>query len=97
MEKKEAKVKTTMDLAQAISYLSDIVASLKAGTVSVSNGEHAMTLVPPRTVKVELEAVQKDDRESISMEISWRKEEPMNGSTPLRISADPIMPSNPSL
>lgn len=86
MSKKEAKVKSSMELDKAVAYLEDIVASLRAGTVSIENGDGAVTLRPEKNVKVELEATQKDDRESISLRLAWKKPG-TNGEAPLRISA----------
>ncbi len=79
MKKKEAKVKSTMELAKAINYLEDIVKSLKAGTVSVINGDETLTMSPEPSVKVTLSASQKSDKESLSLKVSWRKPEVEEG------------------
>jgi amphi-Trp domain-containing protein len=73
MRKKEAKVKAAMELPKAISYLDDLVASLKAGRVTIADGVQDLSLVPEEAVKVEVKASQKADKESISLEISWRR------------------------
>jgi amphi-Trp domain-containing protein len=88
MKKKEAKIKGAMKLPQAIAYLDDIVSSLKAGHVTVTNGSESISLTPVDSVKVEFEAAKKEDRETISFRISWEKEATQNGEMKLRISAD---------
>ncbi|NOT02466.1 MAG: amphi-Trp domain-containing protein [Phycisphaerales bacterium] len=86
MSKKEAKVKSSMELGKAIAYLNDLVASLRAGTVSIENGDGVVTLHPEKNVKVALEATQKEDRESISLRIAWKKPD-AECKASLRISA----------
>jgi len=90
MSAKEAKIKATMERTQAIAYLEDVLKSLKAKKFTVANGAESLSLEPGPTVRFEFEAVQKDDKESISLRISWRKggdgaaQEP-----PLRITTEP--------
>ena len=86
MRKREAKVKAAMDLPKAISYLDDLVASLKAGTVTVANGGEGLSLTPDESVKVEVKATQKVDKESISIELSWRRESAPPSEVDFRIS-----------
>lgn len=69
----EAKFKTTMELAKAITYLEEIVSSLRAGTLAINNGARGLVLKPEPMVKVELEAEQRSERELISVTLSWRK------------------------
>lgn len=87
MSKKEAKVKAVMELPKAVSYIADIVESLKAGQVSITNGAESLTLEPPQSIKLEFAAAQKADRESISLKISWRKEEVSPEEVDLKIAA----------
>lgn len=96
MSKKEAQLKATMDLPRAIAYLEDLAKSLKAGKVCVTNCDKTVTLNPEKLVKLDLEAVQKDDRESLSLEISWRKHRETvadDGEVRLTISAVEPKPS----
>ncbi len=88
MTKNEVKVKAVMEQAKAVSYLSDIVQSLQAGKVVVANGPQSVELTPADAVKVELAAVQKVDRDSISLKISWRKEVSEYEPVDLTISAN---------
>jgi len=92
MRKKEAKVKAAMELAKAITYLDDLVASLKAGKIAVGDGETSLSLAPEEAVKVEVKATQKVDKESISIELSWRKPEPLTEDPGLQIRSDEPAP-----
>ncbi|MCO6438653.1 MAG: amphi-Trp domain-containing protein [Phycisphaerae bacterium] len=95
--KSEAKMKANLDLPKAIGYLEDVVKSLKAGRVCITNCEKSLTLTPEAMVRLELEASQKDDRESISLRIAWRKqEEEETTQGDLHISPDDT-PTNTSL
>jgi amphi-Trp domain-containing protein len=103
MHKKEAKVKAAMELSKAISYLDDLVASLKAGRVTVANGEQDLSLTPDEAVKLEVKATQKTDKESIAIKLSWRSPVALPSDVDLRISPGepapegaPSSPSRPS-
>ncbi len=91
MRKREAKVKSTMELPKAISYLDDLVASLKAGRVTIADGVQDLSLVPEEAVKVEVKASQKAEKESISIELSWRRPVATPSDVNLKIS-----PSEPA-
>lgn len=73
--KSEAKMKANIELPKAIGYLEDVVKSLKAGRICITNCEKSLTLTPENVVKLELEATQKGDKEELSVRIAWRKEE----------------------
>ncbi len=72
MSKKEVSLKRTMETKQAISYLEDIVSSMKAGTVCVQRGDEFVTLKPSAPIDMDIEAEQKKDKESLVIELSWR-------------------------
>jgi len=88
MDNTEIRVKSEVDLDRAISYLQDIVSSLKQGRICVQRAEEALTLNPPSAVSVQVKASKKKDRESISLKVSWRpRAVEGDGETGLRISA----------
>lgn len=72
MSKKEVSLKRTMETKQVISYMEDIVSSMKAGTVCVQRGDEFVTLKPSAPIEMEIEAEQKKDKESLVIELSWR-------------------------
>lgn len=90
MEVHELELETTAELTQAIAYLEDIVAGLKSGRICVQHEEDELLLSPQRTVSVALKAKQKEDKETISLKISWEMPKAMdNGHPPLRITTTP--------
>lgn len=72
MGKNVVKIDSLMELTRVISTIEDILASLKKGTLHVSLGDEAVTLVPPPVVDFEMELVEKKDKAKLSLEISWR-------------------------
>jgi amphi-Trp domain-containing protein len=95
MSKKRISLKGSTDLAQAIEYLEDIVSSLKNGTLCVQNGsDEALTLKPEKTLHLEIDASQRADKESVTIELSWRKAEAKQEALPLKISSqEPVSKS----
>lgn len=83
----ELEVETVAEYAQAVQYLETIVSRMKAGKVTVAHGEQTLTLVPSEQVKVQLKARTKEEKESISIKMSWRKEnENLPGPDTIKIS-----------
>ncbi len=70
------------------SYLQDLTESIRTGKIVIERNGQFVSLAPPDTVSVELEAKMKKDKGEISIEISWKKslEEPL--AAPLSISSD---------
>lgn len=96
MKKNETEVETTMELTRAIAYLDDIVKSMKAGKVTVHNGDHAITLTPKGAVKAEIKASQKPGKESISVKLAWRTDPVVDEDPSLQIGGDaPKTPATP--
>ncbi len=88
LEFSEVEVESEMDLAQAVSYLEEIVAGLKSGRLSIENEGEGIVLSPQRTVKVAVEAKQKKDKEAVSIKIAWHVPTPAKAPVPaLRISS----------
>jgi len=71
MGRKEATLRTTMELSEAPSHIEDITTSLKSGTLTVANGTHELSLKPSDTIKVELEFYQKSEREGVGIRLTW--------------------------
>ena len=66
------KVEGVMSLEQAVSYLEDVVNSLKSGCFVVQAGEETMSLTPQDVVDFEMALSQKKDKEKFKLEIGWR-------------------------
>ncbi len=89
MSKKAVSVEMETEIAKAADTLSQIASAMKAGTISLQKGDESVVLLPEGLVTVELEAVQKSEKEKIKIEISWKKpviEEPVTAPE-LRISS----------
>ena len=70
---KKISFKAQLDLDQAIAYLEDIAKCLKDGKLCAQQGDDFITLSPDKDVFFELESSRKKDKESINIEIRWRK------------------------
>ncbi len=94
-DKHEVSTKVIMQVKDVIAYLEDLTASLKAGQVCVQQGNEFVTLKPAEAIEVEVEAVQKKDKEKFTLEISWKNESRMVGEiNELKISAkEPVSKS----
>jgi len=68
--------------------LEDLTESIRTGKIVIERNGQFVSLTPPDTVSVELQAKMKKDKGELSIEISWKKplEEPV--SAPLIISSD---------
>lgn len=75
METNEIKVKQEVDRARAVEYLEDVVKSLKSGELCIAHGDESAVLTPADTVRVEVKAKSKSDKESITIKIAWHLEE----------------------
>lgn len=84
MGKNKVKIDGTMELTQVISYLEDLVGGLKAGSVHVQLGEETVVLRPGNIVECEIEVSQKKDKEELTLELCWKKDE--KGSDTVKIS-----------
>lgn len=73
MAKKEIEFKGTLEQKQLVTYLEDLIKSIKAGTVVVQHGAEHIALSPQDAMELEVEAKQKDDKEKLSIKLSWRK------------------------
>jgi len=71
-EKKQIEFEGTMELEKAIAYLEEMLQCIKQGMVSVECGEQRLTLKPSPVIQFELEAKQKKDKETLSVELSWK-------------------------
>jgi amphi-Trp domain-containing protein len=86
--KKRIDLKGRTDLAKAIEYLENIVASLKSGTLCVQNGsDETLTLKPEQAIDLEVNASQRADKESVSLKLSWRKTAAECETLPLKITS----------
>ncbi|MFP4167769.1 MAG: amphi-Trp domain-containing protein [Desulfonatronovibrionaceae bacterium] len=69
--KNKIQNKSSMDLKEVITYLEELTKGFKQGKIVVQQGEEFLSLLPPESVQVEVEAKQKEDKEKFSLELSW--------------------------
>ncbi len=67
----KVRVDNQMELAEAAAYLQSVIADLRAGRLNVHEGKHAVTLAPQGPVHVRVKARRKNERETISLRITW--------------------------
>ncbi|KMY66719.1 hypothetical protein AAU61_16625 [Desulfocarbo indianensis] len=69
----KVEIEGAMGLNQAISYLEDVLNSLKGGTIRVEAGTDIVVLRPSQAVDFSMSASQKKDKEKFSLKISWKQ------------------------
>lgn len=69
----KVEIEGAMDLSQAITYLEDVLASLKDGLIKVEAGNDIVVLRPAAAVDFEMSASQKKDKEKFSLKLSWKQ------------------------
>ena len=72
-KKKEIKMEGGMDTAKVVEYLTRLASSIESGTVQLEKGNEIIVLHPTDSLKFEVEAVQKKDKEKIAIEVSWKR------------------------
>ena len=83
-QKLEYSSKTT--LAGCIEHLEQLLGGLRARHVTLRNRTEAIDLRPASIVSLDMKARQKGHRESIELELAWRREEGLGHREPaLRI------------
>jgi len=68
----EVEMKASTDLEGVIGFLEDLTTSLKAGKVYVQHGSDIVTLKPNKNVQVAVRAYQREHKEKLQIELTWR-------------------------
>ena len=87
MEKNKVSFRQSMETADAVKMLQDLVKSVKAGKIVVEQGDAFVSMDPAEKVDVEIEAKQKKGKGELSIELSWREASPAEEEASLKISA----------
>ncbi|MBF0529387.1 MAG: amphi-Trp domain-containing protein [Deltaproteobacteria bacterium] len=74
MGKQEVKLKAIMNQGQLVTYLEELIANLKTGTIQVQKTDESVVLYPIDPIKVEVEAEGKKDKNKFTLELTWRQE-----------------------
>ena len=70
-KKAEVSFEGTMTLDRVLSYLEELTASIRAGSIKVEKGVEQVLLQPADVVKLEVKAKSKKDKQSFRLELSW--------------------------
>ena len=73
MKKQKFEYSEQQALDTCIRQLEGLLEGLKSGTLSLSQGEDKLWLRPGGAVDIELRAEQAGDRESLKIELAWRR------------------------
>ena len=60
-----------MTLDKVLTYLEELAASVRAGSIRVDSGGEAVVLQPADTVTLEVKAKTKKNKQSFRLELSW--------------------------
>lgn len=71
MSKKSIEIKTHLKRETVVSYLEELVKSLKAGKLVVQQEEEFVSLHPAGMMELEVSASHKKSKEKFSLELSW--------------------------
>ncbi len=69
----DLKVEGAADVAHVVAYLEQLTQALKAGTASVRQGDQQVVLGPSGVVGFSLAASDRGKRQSLTLELTWRK------------------------
>lgn len=73
MKKEKLSVKMSLPYGEAISYMEDLLNSLKSGNIVVKSDDDFVTLVPSATVEIEVKAKDKKGKQHFGFELSWKE------------------------
>jgi amphi-Trp domain-containing protein len=69
----EVNFEANLELQKVTSYLDEMVSSLKDGKVVVEKAHDYVVLEPVHQVQMELDATTREEREEITVKLSWEK------------------------
>ena len=70
-KKAEVSFEGTMTLDKVLSYLEEVTASLRAGSLRVEKGVDSVVLTPADVLTLEVKAKVKKDKQSLQLELAW--------------------------
>ena len=73
-EKNKVVVEGALELKEVVTYLENLVGTLKAGSVRIQQGLDQVTLKPTAIVDLKIEASEKEGKEKLSIKVSWSKD-----------------------
>lgn len=93
MGSNEIKVESLMERKQAVHYLGETVAALRAGRITIEHDERSLAMDLPDEIGVKISAERKRDKGEITVKLSWRNTPAPERAPDLQIrsSATPAM------
>jgi len=97
MNKKTINVKTALKQETAVSYLEELVKSIKTGKLVVQQDSDFVSLTPAKTMELEVSASQKKGKEKLTFELTWLTEIAAESDARLLISSkEPVVAPRPN-
>ena len=90
--RKDMKVEGAVELPHVVAYLEQLVQALKAGTVRVRQDDEEIVLGPRGVVGFSLSARDRGRRQTLNLELTWRKFNAPDPALDLHIDAAPAEP-----
>ena len=87
-DKNKVVVEGSLQLEEVVSYLENLVSTLKAGTIHIQQGLNSVTLRPTSIVDVKIEASQKEGKEKLSVKVAWSGDPKYGVTDGISISTD---------
>lgn len=75
-EKKSFSFQGPCDLSEVLGHLETVQQGLRAGALYFQSGHEVVGLEPEGTVRLEVGAKSKKNKQTLKIEISWKKESP---------------------
>lgn len=94
--RKDMKVEGAVELPHVVAYLEQLVQALKAGTVRVRQDDEEIVLGPRGVVGFALSARDRGRRQTLNLELTWRKFNAPDPELDLHIDAAPSEPAEPA-
>jgi amphi-Trp domain-containing protein len=89
MGKKDIEFKVMGTNEQLADYLENIAASLRKNTLYIEQGSQSVTLAPSEEITMELSAKSKEEKEKLSIKLSWRSiPKAVDGDAALKIATE---------
>jgi len=74
MKKNEVKIKHILEADAVATMLSDLAYGFKEKKVVILKGSSSVTLKPAGQIEVEIEAVEKKEKQKIEIQLSWKED-----------------------
>lgn len=92
--RQEMTFKSVTETEKALGYVEKLLRNLKKGPVRIGSGEQSVAIEPQDLAKLVVEAVQKGDRDSVTIKLVWRKEEAVATDLDLEITPATAEPAS---